>query len=258
MASLGQLVAGVDHELKNPASFVHGGLANLKDHLAGFTEVLAAYESGSDAVAARARVDLPYLVRETPSLLRICTEGSERIKRIVDDLRLFARTDGGERAVVDLREGVESTLRLLGPRIARDRVAIERDLAPGAVRVVGHAGQLNQIWMNLIANALDAVRECPQPVVRVRVAAIGDRAEVEVADNGAGMTTEIVARAFEPFFTTKAVGHGTGLGLSIARGAVENHGGEITVASEPRRGTRMIVRLPVDVPPARAAAEAAR
>jgi signal transduction histidine kinase len=224
---------------------VHGGLANLTEYVQGFVDVLRAYETApADVRQVRERVGIDYLVRETPALLRICTEGSERIKRIVDDLRLFARADSGERTTVDVCEAVDGALRLLAPRIAREGVAVERRYAAAGVAIRGHAGQLNQVWMNLLVNALDAVRGCVGPTVWVRIAADGAGAEVEVSDNGAGMTVEVADRMFEPFFTTKPVGKGTGLGLSIAYGAVQSHGGTIEVASAPGRGTRITVRLP--------------
>ena len=261
MASLGQLVAGVAHELNNPVSFVYGGLANLADYVNGFIEVIQAYERvaiGDQQLAAhvdvvRARRRLDYLLRETPELLRICYEGSERIKKIVDDLRVFARADRGDRVLTDVTEGIDSTIRLLGDRVNRLGVAVVK--AYQAVSPVeAQGGLLNQVWMNLLGNAVDAVEGRPQPSIRVAVrpcdpagpSADGKApwVEVEIADNGVGIEPEHLQNIFEPFFTTKAIGRGTGLGLSIAYGAVKGHGGTISVQSHPGQGTTVTVRLP--------------
>jgi len=261
MASLGQLVAGVAHELNNPASFVHGGLANLAEFLSGFVEVIHAYERAPvtdpaatrDIDAVRTRTRLDYLLRETPELLRICAEGSERIKKIVDDLRIFARADRGNRVPTDVTEGIESTLRMLGDRLTRLDIRVEREY-DAHPHIAAHAGQLNQVWMNLLSNAVDAVDGRPHGTIRIAVRASNDAhaametdgwLEVRVSDSGHGIAPASLPKIFEPFFTTKAVGHGTGLGLSIAYGAVKSHGGTITVESEPGRGTTVTVRLPV-------------
>lgn len=254
MASLGQLVAGVAHELNNPASFVHGGLANLAEYLSRFVQVLEAYEQApladqerAEAIAQlRKRLRLDYLLRETPELLRVCFEGSERITRIVEDLRVFARADSGQRVPVQLSEGIESTLRLLTSRLTERDIEVERryETVPD---VHADAGQLNQVWMNLLSNAIDAVQESPSPriTIAIRHAAADGAVEVEVRDNGAGMAADIQTRIFDPFFSTKPIGKGTGLGLAIAYGAVKSHGGTITVDSELDRGTALVVRLPV-------------
>ena len=268
MASLGQLVAGVAHELNNPASFVHGGLANLEEYVKRFEEVIRAYEEvpihdpqQAQCIAdLRVRTQLEYLLRETPELLGICTEGSERIKRIVDDLRVFARAEPGERAPTDLVDGIESTLRLLADRLDRAAVSVVRDYHP-LPPIAANAGQLSQLWTNLLTNALDAVEARPAPRIGITVrlqpdgvpaaspgvapTTASDWVEVAIDDNGTGIDRETIDRIFEPFFTTKPIGKGTGLGLAIAYGAAKSHGGTIVVESEPGRGTRVRVRLPV-------------
>ena len=258
MASLGQLVAGVAHELNNPASFVHGGLANLGEYLSRFVELLRAYEAvpiadpgAADAVAAvRQRVRVEYLLRETPELLRICAEGSARVKQIVDDLRIFARADQGERAPTDLAADLDGALRMLADRVARGAVTVTRAYDDAGV-IDAHAGQLNQVWMNLLGNALDALEGVSGAALALAVHREPATAEapaavvVRVGDNGAGIAREALPRVFDPFFTTKPVGRGTGLGLAIAYGAVKAHGGTIAIDSAPGRGTTVTVRLPV-------------
>jgi len=250
MASLGQLVAGVAHELNNPVSFVHGSLENLREFFAEYTGALERYRKvieeaglGYHAAALLQGLDLEFLTRETPELLAACSEGSERIKRIVDDLRMFARVDRGGLVVVDVREGLDSTLRLLQPRLARAGVRLERhcdQVAP----VRASPGRLNQVWMNLLANALDAVEGRSGATIDLRTGMRGEAVEVSIGDNGRGMPAEVRQRVFEPFFTTKPIGAGTGLGLSIAYGVVRELGGTISVDSEVDKGTTIWVRLP--------------
>jgi len=268
MASLGQLVAGVAHELNNPASFIHGGLQNLARYLDRLTELLHAYERVTIAdptvagqlAAARRAAHLDALLRETPTLLRICSEGSERIKKIVEDLRVFVRADQGDRVSVEIAEGLDNTLRLLGDRIGRAAVEIHRDYCP-VPRIAGQSGQLNQVWMNLLVNALDAVEGVANPAIHVAVGLTPPRGSVRasadgsdgaapgvqvvIRDNGSGMSPETRAKVFEPFFTTKPIGRGTGLGLSIVYGAVKNHGGTIEIESAVGSGTTVTVALPV-------------
>ncbi|HVM97180.1 MAG TPA: ATP-binding protein [Candidatus Acidoferrales bacterium] len=257
MASLGQLVAGVAHELNNPASFIHGGLSNLSEYLGRLATAIAAYEEllaidpQRQRLAAQVRVDsqLDYVLKETPALLRICTEGSQRIRKIVDDLRIFARAENGERSLIDIGESIDDALRLLDARVSLLGVTLRRDYK-FTRRVPANAAQLGQIWTNLLSNALDALEGRRQPVIEVSVRECsdppspGDFVEVRIYDNGAGIDASNVSKLFEPFFTTKPIGRGTGLGLSIAYGAVKGHGGIIKVDSAVGIGTTLTVLLP--------------
>jgi signal transduction histidine kinase len=259
MASLGQLVAGVAHELNNPASFVHGGLANLEEYFRASAEILRVYERlpitdpavQQRLAAARRESHLDYLEREVPELLRICAEGSERIKRIVDDLRVFVRADRGDHAPTDIVAGIESTIRLLGDRLQRRQIAVVKQY--GVLPLLNaHAGQLNQVWMNVLSNSIDAVESQAEPEIHVATrmctADDGEKGrwvEVRIRDNGPGIAAQVRDRIFEPFFTTKPIGRGTGLGLSIVYGAVKSHAGTVTVDSEPGQGTTVTVRLPL-------------
>lgn len=262
MASLGRLVAGTAHQLNNPASFVHGSLAHLAEYVQGFVEVIRAYEqvplrdgAAKQAVKlARESTRLDYLLETTPTLLRVCSEGSDRIKQIVDDLRTFARADQGERVATDVAQTIESALRLIDHRINREGIAVEKDFQ-AVPPIQAQPAQLSQVWMNLLGNAADAVEGRPHPVIRVAVrfcptalpleTAGSGCVEVKIADNGAGIAPGDRERIFEPFFTTKPIGRGTGLGLSIAYGAVQSHSGTITVNSEPGDGTTVRVWLPL-------------
>ncbi len=277
MASLGQLVAGVAHELNNPASFLYAGLENIEESVGRLRTVLQAYEAipvSDPAVRAhlddvREREQLASVLQELPGLLSISGEGLDRIKRIVDDLRVFARADSGERVRTDVVKGIEASLRLLGNQLSRSRIRVVVEAEPQLPTIEANASQLNQVWMNLLSNAIDAVSERREPEIRVgvRLIAVQDSArvlEVEIKDNGRGVEATHLRRLFEPFFTTKPIGQGTGLGLSIAYGAVKAHGGTIEIESEPGGGTRVSVRLPAEeptpppTPEARRVAEAVR
>lgn len=256
LASLGQLVAGVAHELNNPASFVHGGIENLTEYLGRIIEVVRAYEgvgvadpeAASEISQLRSKKRLDYVMKETPELLRICAEGSERIKRIVDDLRVFARADSGERQEVDVTQSIDSTIHLLQDRVAARGVSIERhyDSHP---TIGADPSQLGQVWMNLLSNALEAMEESTESRLEIEVREVSvpsDGVEVVIRDTGTGIDSARLGKIFDPFFTTKPIGRGTGLGLSIVYGAVQAHRGMIRAVpnegAEP--GTAMVVYLP--------------
>ncbi len=253
LASLGQMVAGVAHEINNPVAFVSNNVAVLQRDLGDMRDLLALYEEARDLVAAgspdlyariaalRDQVDIDYVMENIDGLLRRSRDGLGRIQQIVKDLRAFARLDEGEFNDADLNEGVESTVTIIRGYGRRKHVEIETDLAP-LPPVYCHAAKINQVVMNLLTNAIDA---CPEGgLVTVRTAIDGAGVRVEVADTGAGIEPAIRDRIFDPFFTTKPIGQGTGLGLSISYGIVQTHGGSIEVDSEPGRGTRFTIRLP--------------
>ncbi|MFN8543655.1 MAG: ATP-binding protein [Candidatus Binatia bacterium] len=260
MTALGRLVAGVAHELNNPASFVHGSLENLAEYLETFVVLLERYgqvtasDPGERAEleALRDRYRLDYLVRAAPELVRICLEGSRRIIDIVADLRTFARANDSSRVPTSVHEGIDATLRLLGPRLGPDVVTVNRNYGEIPL-VTANPGELNQVWMNLLVNAIDALEERGRGTIRIvtrwRPAATDGSAgvvEIAIEDDGPGIRADDLPHVFEPFFTTKPVGRGTGLGLSIAYGAVRSQKGDIVVRSEPGRGTTFLVSLPVD------------
>ena len=253
LAGLGQMVAGVAHEINNPLAFVSNNVAVLQRDLAELVDVLALYEGAEGELAARApdrlaeirdrrdRVDLDYTLGNLPRLLDRTRDGLGRIQQIVKDLRVFARLDEGILNEVDLNEGVASTITIVQGHAKKKRVQIERDL--GTLPAMTCFGaKLNQVVMNLVMNAIDA---CPEGgTVTVRTRAEDDGVRLDVIDTGTGIPPEIRERIFDPFFTTKPVGVGTGLGLSISYGIVQDHGGKFEVESNPGQGSRFTVRLP--------------
>jgi two-component system, NtrC family, sensor kinase len=249
MASLGQLAAGVAHELNNPAGFIYGNMDFLSDAVDAIERLLTLYDSAalSDRVreqvkTLKAEIDYENALCDLRAIISDCRGGAERICEVVQNLRLFSRLDEAEVKKVDIHEGIESTVRLLSQYYGPGRLTLER--AYGALPPVDcYAGQLNQVWMNLLANAAQATGT--QGTVRVATRLEGGRAVVTVSDTGRGIAPEHLDKIFDPFFTTKPVGEGTGLGLSISYGIVERHGGSIGVESAPGAGTTFTVSIPV-------------
>jgi signal transduction histidine kinase len=255
MASLGQLAAGVAHELNNPAGYLYGNMELLAESARALERLLALYEASPlpDEAAAKVRAlkeetGCENVLADLGSIIADCREGAGRIRDVVQNLRTFSRLDEAEFKKVDIHEGIESTLRLLARYYTAADVRLVRDYG-GLPPVDCYAGQLNQVWLNLLVNAAYAVRRGGE--VRIETWREGDAAVVAVSDTGDGIAPEHLPRIFDPFFTTKPVGEGTGLGLSVTYGIVERHHGTIAVASRPGRGTTFTVTLPVDAPPRR-------
>jgi signal transduction histidine kinase len=228
MKSLGQLVAGVAHELNNPIGFVHANLQLLDEYI---TKLIDPERTG-DAEKNRAAID---------KLLVRSREGTERVKKIVQDLRIFSRMDHAELQDANLHEDLERTLALMEPRF-KNTIALERDF--GDLPLVRcYPGQLNQVFLNLLMNACDAIEG--EGTIRIRTRPIADGVRLEFKDDGPGIPDEVRGRIFDPFFTTKPVGVGTGLGLSLSHGIIERHGGRISVESAPGEGTTFVIELPL-------------
>jgi two-component system, NtrC family, sensor kinase len=256
MASIGQLAAGVAHEINNPIGFVSSNLHTLKSYAADMMRLIDAYQGAAAAGAdgalqtalARTRksVDIDYLREDVPLLLRESEEGLGRVKRIVQDLKDFSRVDQSEWQEADLNAGMESTLNVVMNEV-KYKATIVRALQPlPLVRCL--AAQLNQVFMNLVVNASQAMTS--PGTITLSSGVVGDWAWMEVADTGCGMSDEVRKRVFEPFYTTKAVGKGTGLGLSLSFSIVQRHGGAIRIRSAPGAGSAFKVWVPIAGPAA--------
>jgi len=253
MASVGQLVAGVAHELNNPIGFVYSNVGTLDDFVKRLRAIVDVYRAVPLAEPEQARVDehwkqlkVDYALKYMDSMIEGIREGAERARKIVRDLRVFARTEADVWQAVDLHEELESSLTLVN-HLLKDRVTVQRtfDRLP-AVECV--RSQIDQVFLNLLANAAQAITG--PGVITLETRAEDDWAVVAVTDTGPGIAPDVIGRIFDPFFTTKPVGEGTGLGLSISYEIVKKHGGEIRAESPAGSGATFTVRLPLRRRPA--------
>lgn len=253
MAAIGQLAAGVAHEINNPTGYVLSNLGTLQKYLEDVMQVLAAYEAcaaslaqdtehGRKIAALRQALDLDYIKGDVLELLRESREGMNRVRKIVQDLKEFSHTDSGEWQWADLHACMESTLNVVWNEL-KYRTEVVKEY--GAVPLVYCIpSQINQVIMNLLTNAAQAIPE--HGTITLRTGQAGDEAWFEISDTGVGIPPEHLHRVFEPFFTTKPVGKGTGLGLSLSFGIVHKHAGRIEVDSVMGRGTTFRVWLPIN------------
>lgn len=241
MASLGVLVAGVAHELNNPISFLYSNIEFIEDFTERLVQIVDTCQNGNrmdEAQQARYRRTVSTL-RE---LMTSSKEGTERIKKIVLDLQTFSRTDDIGLLMMDIHSGIESTLRILGKEYA-DRITIHRNYGDLPL-VECHPGQINQVFMNILLNAAQAIAKVGD--IWIDTAYQAPWVNVTIRDNGAGIPTALLPRIFDPFFTSKPVGVGMGLGLSICDSIIKKHGGQIKVNSQVGEGTMFIVELPLN------------
>jgi PAS domain S-box-containing protein len=257
MSSLGQLVAGVAHEINNPVNFIYGNLNYANDYTQDLLRLLKLYqrhyaEPVPEIVAEAAAIDLEFLLEDLPKTLSSMKVGAERIQEIVASLRTFSRMDEAECKAVNIHEGIDSTLMILRNRLraTSNQNAIEVLKEYGELpQVECYAGQLNQVFMNILANAIDALREtaiaAPQILIRTEMLE-GNWIRICITDNGPGIPETIQRRLFDPFFTTKPVGQGTGMGLSISYQIItERHGGRLECISQPGQGTTFQLEIPI-------------
>ncbi|MFY7865112.1 ATP-binding protein [Roseateles sp.] len=254
MASIGQLAAGVAHEINNPVGFVSSNLGSLRRYVEPLLALVNLYgkldlSTQTPALAQRIQqlqqqADLDFIHEDLPQLLKESDEGLGRVKKIVQDLKDFSRVDQSDWQEADLNLGLESTLNVVRHEI-KYKAEVSKDFGElPPVRCL--AGQLNQVFMNLIVNAAHAIQHRGE--IRLRTLHEGDFVCVEVSDNGCGMSPEVQRRIFDPFFTTKPVGQGTGLGLSLSFSIIKKHGGRIELDSTPGQGSCFKVWLPVRGP----------
>ena len=257
MASIGQLAAGVAHENNNPIGFVGSNLRTLKDYIAALLELVSVYEQGDSlmaddtALAQRIRelrraVDIDFLREDAPALINESIEGTERVQRIVQDLRDFSRLENPDWQGADLHAGLEATLNIVSNDV-RFKADIVRELGDiPAVECLPF--QINQVFLNILLNAAQSITG--RGTITLRSGRVTDEVWISITDTGQGIPPERMARIFDPFYTTKPVGQGTGLGLSVSYGIVKKHGGRIDVQSQTGAGTTFTIRLPIKRPAA--------
>ncbi|MDO8931604.1 MAG: ATP-binding protein [Rhodocyclaceae bacterium] len=253
MASIGQLAAGVAHEINNPVGFVSSNVGTLERYLNTVFVILDAYEKAeahmpprSEQCAAvhalKEQLDYAYLKDDVFSLIHETRDGVARVKKIVQDLKDFSHVDETEWQWADLHKGLDSTLNVANNEIKYKAEVVKEYGALPQIECL--PSQLNQVFLNLLVNAAHAIAE--RGIITVRTGTEPDSVWVEIADTGSGIAPENLTRIFDPFFTTKPVGKGTGLGLSLSYGIVKKHGGRIDVTSEPGRGSAFRITLPIE------------
>ncbi|HEX5343305.1 MAG TPA: ATP-binding protein [Duganella sp.] len=254
MASIGQLAAGVAHEINNPIGYIFSNVGTLQNYLDQLFAMLDAYQQAETSIAQpavtaqlramRERIDLDFLRDDIPALMRESREGIVRVRHIVEDLKDFSRADASQDwSRADLHQGIDSTLNIVANEVKYCADVVK---AYGAIPEIECLPlQINQVVMNLIVNAAHAMGP-ERGTITLRTGMAGPHTvKLEVEDTGSGIAPDALSRIFDPFFTTKAVGKGTGLGLSLAYGIVQKHGGRIEVDTELGRGTCFRVLLPI-------------
>jgi signal transduction histidine kinase len=268
MSSLGELVASVAHEINNPVNFIYGNLTYVREHAHDLLAYLQLYqqyypEAMPEIQAQAEEIELEFLQDDLMQILDSMHLGIDRICEIVLSLRNFSRMDQADCQPVNLHEGIDSTLRILQYRLkaqSNSAIAVVKDY--GVLPTVEcYAGQLNQVFMNILSNAIDALEEqntkrtaqeiqAAPSQITIRTSAINDQwVEIAIADNGSGIPEQIQQRIFEPFFTTKSIGKGTGMGMSISYQIVtEKHGGTLKCFSTIEKGTEFVIQIPIQQP----------
>ncbi len=283
MSSLGQMVAGIAHEINNPTSFIYSNIEPASEYINYLFNLLELYQKHYPYPAVEIReqieaIELDFLVKDLHKLLNSMQVGATRIRDIVRSLRTFSRLDEADMKQVDIHEGIDSTLMILEHRLKKvaSFCGIEIIKNYGKLPLVEcYAGQLNQVFMNILVNGIDALEEViafpgsrlvtrvkgkdrqnsnyqlpitnyQLPTIRIRTSIVDDnQVFIEIADNGPGMTEEVQRRLFDPFFTTKPVGSGTGLGMSISYQIIQKHGGQLKCISAPGNGAKFLIFLPI-------------
>jgi two-component system NtrC family sensor kinase len=253
LASLGQLAAGVAHEINNPIGFISSNLGTLDGYFQKLLTMLDAYYSAEQVLAGsqtalqlehmREQIELEYLREDVPLLIKESKEGINRVGQIVRDLKDFSRIDNNQEwQWANLQQGIESTLNIVASELKYKADVVKDYQALPEIECL--PSQINQVIMNLVVNAAQAMGP-ERGTITLRTGTQGETAWIEIADTGSGIAPDTLQKIFDPFFTTKPVGQGTGLGLSLSYGIVKKHGGDISVSSELGSGTTFRVQLPL-------------
>lgn len=250
MISLGQIVAGVAHELNNPIGSIHSNMQSLDGYIEKIKKLIDEYHSLRDKLNGEEKdewiklereLDIDFILNDIGDLTKSCLDGARRTRDIVSGLRTFSRMDSGSFRIDDIQAGLLSTLKLLEPEF-KNRITVHKELGQLS-EIECNLQQLNQVFVNLLSNAAHAIKGKGDVWVRTRNE--GNNVVIEIEDSGSGIAKENLNKVFDPFFTTKKVGEGTGLGLSIAYGLVQKHQGNINVSSVLGKGTVFVVTLPI-------------
>ena len=249
MASLGELVAGIAHELNNPLSFINANLGNLKKFFLKILGLIEAYDqmdipskAKEEVEKKKAAIKFDYLQKRIGEMLERSSIGADRMRKIIQDLKIFSRLDAAEFAEADINGAIDTTLNIMYNEY-KNRIEIKKefgDLPP----VKCYVARLNQVFMNLLINACQVIEGNGE--IRIRTGSENGMVKIQISDTGGGIPENVIERIFDPFFTTKPVGQGTGLGLSISHGIIKQHNGEISAESTLGKGTMFTVKIPVN------------
>ncbi|MBF2063561.1 MAG: GAF domain-containing protein [Calothrix sp. C42_A2020_038] len=263
MSSLGQMIAGIAHEINNPINFIHGNIQHTNQYIQDLLDLINIYQqecsNPSPAVEEKIEeIDLEFILKDLPKMLDSMKVGTSRIRNIVLSLRNFSRLDEAEMKFIDIHEGIDNTLMILQHRLKkqseRDEITVIKEYGQ-LPEVNCYAGQLNQVFMNILSNAIDALEEelrngrTKAPIIKICTEVVNNhKVKIKIADNGCGIPETVKQKIFDPFFTTKPIGSGTGLGLSISyQVIVDKHQGQLICNSTPGEGTEFIVEIPMQM-----------
>ncbi len=253
MKSLGELVAGIMHEINNPINFIYGNMVHLNNYSQDLISIVDEYtkydcslkpDEKTEIDNLKQEVDYEFLKSDLPDLIKSCKEGADRAKNIIQDLKSFSRMEEVAVTDVDLNHEIDMTLNILHNKL-KNKAEIHKEFMENMPRIEAFGGQLNQVFMNILDNAAGAIPDKGDIWIRIDEDSAKEHVIIEIEDNGVGMDEETVRKIFNPFFTTKPVGKGTGLGLSITYKIIKNHQGSIKVESQPNMGTKFIITLPL-------------
>lgn len=258
MRSLGQLVAGITHEINNPINFIYGNMTHLKNYTHSLFEIIDCYETMETNItdeqrdkikALKEELELDFIKEDLPSLIKSCQEGTERTKNIILDLKNFSRLDEMTINSINLENEIDTTLNILRNKI-KNKINIVKEYEPNIPQIEGYGGQLNQVFMNILDNACYAVEnsDSSEGKIYIRLKNAENGVIIEFEDTGSGMNKEQIEKIFEPFYTTKPVGKGSGMGMSISYKVIKNHSGDIRVESELGKGSKFTIQLPLEIP----------
>jgi signal transduction histidine kinase len=245
------LVAGIAHEINNPINFIHGNIMILQNYAKDLLSLIDLYEANSGAIPEEFKakieslkndIDLDFLRDDINDLIKSCIEGTERTKNIVLDLKNFSRMEEMVLTQFDVPKEIDTTLNILNNKY-KNRITVIKNYAPDTPKIEAYGGQLNQVFMNILDNAQDAIKG--MGTLTINTYNEGENVKIEFIDTGAGIPQENIEKIFDPFFTTKAVGKGTGLGMSISYRVINDHHGRIFVESELGKGTKFTIVLPI-------------
>lgn len=255
MKSLGELVAGIMHEINNPINFIYGNMTHLSNYsndLISIIDEFVQYKASlkpdeKESIEKNMNeVDYEFLKSDLPELIKSCKEGANRAKNIIQDLKSFSRMEEVAITDVDISHEIDMTLNILHNKI-KNKAEVHKEYMENIPKIEAFGGQLNQVFMNILDNAVSAIEKHGDIWIRINKDESGKNIVLEIEDNGVGMDSETAKKVFDPFFTTKPVGQGTGLGMSITHKIIKNHQGNIRLDSKEGVGTKFIITLPLNI-----------